>query len=66
MKLKVKNCGLYQTVILNEGNTTIETGLLGQAEANELSRELLSAAIDLLDNGELRTELCEIFNKTFK
>jgi hypothetical protein len=60
MDINVKFNDIYKEVIIKEGNSTVETGLLDKHEALEMGIGFIRAAYDLLPDSELRDKLIEI------
>ena len=60
MDIDVKTNDIYKEMLIKEGNTTIETGLLDKHEATEVAIGLIRAAYDLLPDSVLRDKLIEV------
>lgn len=59
MDFKVNHHNAYTSLVISEGNTTLDTGLLADGEREELASKLMSAYLSLTKN-ELTEKIVDL------
>ena len=64
MKINVRKIGIYKELEITYRELSYTSGFLNDNECNEYAMELLSCAVDLLENVNMNNKLYECLKKT--